>query len=133
MGELDLLRPLGVDPGDVLYSNTVKPPAHIAGRTRRGFWRFAFDSEGELYKLAEHAPGCAVYVRLRVDDSTSIFPLSRKFGAEAHEAGLSCCWPAASGCWPYGVTFHVGIPVRLAEHVAAGDRRRRPSAGAAGR
>ena len=34
----------------------------------------------------EHAPGAAVYVRLRVDDSTSVFPLSRKFGAGVEEA-----------------------------------------------
>ena len=82
----------------MLYSNTVKPPAHIAAAHEAGLWRFAFDSEGELHKLAEHAPGSAVYVRLRVDDSTSIFPLSRKFGAEAHEArALHAAGPRASG------------------------------------
>ena len=107
-GELDLLRPLGIDPADVLYSNTVKPPSHIAAAHDAGIWRFSFDSEGELYKLAEHAPGCAVYVRLRVDDSTSIFPLSRKFGAEAHEARALMLLARSLGLWPYGVTFHVG-------------------------
>jgi ornithine decarboxylase len=107
-GELDLLTPLGIDPADVLYSNTVKPPSHIAAAHEAGVWRFSFDSEGELYKLAEHAPGSAVYVRLRVDDSTSIFPLSRKFGAEAHEARALMLLARSLGLWPYGVTFHVG-------------------------
>jgi ornithine decarboxylase len=107
-GELELLGPLGIDPEDVLYSNTVKPPSHIATAYEAGVWRFAFDSEGELYKLAEHAPGCAVYVRLRVDDSTSIFPLSRKFGAEAHEARALLLLARSLGLRPYGVTFHVG-------------------------
>ena len=64
----------------------MKPASHIAAAAADGLWRFAFDSEGELHKIARHAPGSAVYVRVRVDDSSSVFPLSRKFGAEAHEA-----------------------------------------------
>ena len=72
-----------MDPADVLYCNPVKPPAHVVAPHAAGVWRFAFDSEGELYKLARYAPGCAVMLRVRVDDSTSVFPLSRKFGAEA--------------------------------------------------
>jgi ornithine decarboxylase len=108
IGELDLLRLAGVDPREVIYSNTVKPRPHISAAHEAGVWRFAFDSEGELYKLAEHAPGSAVYVRLRVDDSTSIFPLSRKFGAEAHEARALLLLAQSLGLTPYGVTFHVG-------------------------
>ncbi len=108
MGELELLDSVGADPEDVLYSHTVKPPRHIAAAYEAGVWRFAFDSEGELYKLAEHAPGSAVYVRLRVDDSTSIFPLSRKFGAESHEARALMLLAESLGLRPYGVTFHVG-------------------------
>lgn len=107
-GELDMLRLHGVDPAEVIYSNTVKPHGHIAAAHEAGVWRFAFDSEGELYKLAEHAPGSSVYVRLRVDDSTSIFPLSRKFGAEAHEARALLLLAQSLGLTPYGVTFHVG-------------------------
>ena len=106
--ELDMLRQLGVDARDVLYSNTVKPSSHIAGAHERGLWRFAFDSEGELYKLARHAPGSSVYIRMRVDDSTSSFPLSRKFGAEAGEAGELMALASQLGLRPYGVTFHVG-------------------------
>jgi ornithine decarboxylase len=106
--ELQMLQKLGVDPEKVLYSNTVKPAAHIAESFAAGLWRYAFDSEGELYKLAEHAPGSAVYVRLRVDDSTSLFPLSRKFGAEAQEARALLLLARSLGLRPYGVTFHVG-------------------------
>ena len=106
--ELQMLQKLGVDPERVLYSNTVKPAAHIAESFSAGLWRYAFDSEGELYKLAQHAPGAAVYVRLRVDDSTSLFPLSRKFGAEAQEARALMLLARSLGLRPYGVTFHVG-------------------------
>lgn len=107
-GELDLLRRRGVAPQDVLYSNTIKPAAHIAAAHDAGLWRFAFDSEGELHKLARHAPGAAVTVRVRVDDSMSIFPLSRKFGAEAHQARALLLLARSLGLRPYGVTFHVG-------------------------
>jgi len=51
LGELLMLQKVGVDLSEVLYSNTVKPPSHIAEAYRLGLWRFAFDSEGELYKL----------------------------------------------------------------------------------
>jgi ornithine decarboxylase len=108
LGELRLLQEAGVDARDVLYSNTVKPSAHIAGAADAGLWRFAFDSEGELRKIARHAPGSAVYVRVRVDDSNSVFPLSRKFGAEAHEARALMQIARSLNLRPYGITFHVG-------------------------
>jgi ornithine decarboxylase len=108
VGELRLLQRLGVDPAGVLYSNPVKPPAHIAAAQAAGVWRFSFDSPNELAKIAENAPGAAVYVRLRVDDSTSVFPLSRKFGAGVDEAFDLMLLARNLGLRPYGITFHVG-------------------------
>jgi ornithine decarboxylase len=108
LGELDILTGCGIDGSDVLFSNTIKPSAHIAQAAERGVWRFAFDSETELMKLAKHAPGSAVYIRLRVDDSTSRFPLSRKFGAEAQNARALMMLAKDLGLTPYGATFHVG-------------------------
>jgi ornithine decarboxylase len=108
IGELRMLQAVGVDPADVLYSNTVKPASHIAEAAEAGLWRFAADSEGELHKIARVAPGSAVYIRVRVDDSGSIFPLSRKFGAEAHHARALLQEAKRIGLQPYGLTFHVG-------------------------
>lgn len=108
IGELNQLLDIGVDAADVLFSNPIKPPAAIVEAYRAGVWRFSFDSEGELRKLAELAPGSAAYVRLRVDDSASIFPLSRKFGAEAGEARALLLLARSLGLTPYGITFHVG-------------------------
>lgn len=107
-GELQHLLDLGVAGRDVLYSNTIKPASHIEAAVRAGVWRFAFDSENELHKIAAHAPGASVYVRLRVDDSTSRFPLSRKFGAEAQTARALMLLARDLGLVPYGITFHVG-------------------------
>ena len=108
LGELRMLQAIGVDPSGVLYSNTVKPAAHVAGAAEAGVWRFAVDSEGELEKIARNAPGSAVYVRVRVDDSGSVFPLSRKFGAEGHHARALLQRAGELGLHPYGITFHVG-------------------------
>jgi ornithine decarboxylase len=108
IGELELLRNIGVDPVDVLYSNTVKPTAHVAAAHEAGLWRFAVDCDAELRKIARHAPGAAVYVRLRVDDHTASFPLSRKFGAEADVARSLLVRARQLGLRPYGLTFHVG-------------------------
>jgi ornithine decarboxylase len=108
LGELRALQAIGIDPAGVLYSNPVKPPAHIAVAHAAGLWRFSFDSPNELAKIAEHAPGSAVYVRLAVDDSTSVFPLSRKFGTDPEDAHDLMLLARQLGLRPYGVTFHVG-------------------------
>jgi ornithine decarboxylase len=108
LGELRVLERLGIDPAGVLYSNPVKPPAHIAQAHAAGLWRFSFDSPNELAKIAENAPGAAVYVRLRVDDKASVFPLSRKFGAETEDAFDLMMLARRLGLRPYGITFHVG-------------------------
>lgn len=108
LGELRMLQDIGVGAQDVLYSNTIKPASHVRGAREAGLWRFAVDSEGELEKIARCAPGSAVYVRVRVDDSGSVFPLSRKFGAEAHHARALLLQAKHLGLQPYGLTFHVG-------------------------
>ena len=106
--EMRMAEAAGAAPADLLYSNPVKPPDHIAEAAAAGLYRFAFDSEAELRKIAAHAPGASVYVRLRVDDHASLFPLSRKFGTTAGVAGDLLLLASDLGLVPYGVTFHVG-------------------------
>jgi ornithine decarboxylase len=106
--ELDPLRAVGARAEDVLFSNTVKPEQHVRSAVARGVWRFALDSEEELRKLAAAAPGSAVYVRLDVEDSHSLFPLSRKFGTSPDEALRLLVLAPEVGLRPYGLTFHVG-------------------------
>src|SRR3954452_16229817 len=103
LGELRVLQRQGVDPAGVLYSNPVKPPAHIAEAHAAGLWRFSFDSPNELSKIAKHAPGAAVSLRLRVDDHRSVFPLSRKFGADVEEAFDLMMLARRLGLRPYGI------------------------------
>jgi len=108
VAEMRLAEAAGAAPADMLYSNPVKAPDQIAEAAAAGLDRFAFDSESELRKIAAHAPGASVYVRLRVDDHTSLFPLSRKFGVSTRAAGDLLLLASELGLVPYGLTFHVG-------------------------
>jgi ornithine decarboxylase len=108
VAEMRLAEAAGAAPADMLYSNPIKAPDQIALAAAAGLYRFAFDSEAELRKIAAQAPGASVYARLRVDDHTSLFPLSRKFGVSAKTAGDLLLLAPELGLVPYGLTFHVG-------------------------
>jgi ornithine decarboxylase len=108
LAELRMLAALGIDTRGVLYSNPVKPPAHVAGAVALGLDRFAIDSRCELEKLAADAPGARVYVRLDASDPTSRVPLAGKFGVDAAVAIELLLEARALGLVPYGLTFHVG-------------------------
>lgn len=108
IAELRMLQAQGVDPAGVLYSHPIKAPGMIAAAAAAGLYRFAVDSPGELAKISEYAPGAAVFVRLRVDDSTSVFPAGNKFGTDPEEAYDLMLLARRLGLRPYGVTFHVG-------------------------
>jgi ornithine decarboxylase len=106
--ELESLVALGVDACRVLYSNPVKHAAQIAGAWRLGVDRFAADSHCELAKLAAHAPGARVYVRLDASDAASRVPLAGKFGVDPESAVSLLLEARALGLVPHGLTFHVG-------------------------
>ena len=55
--EVDLCLGLGAAPERLSYGNTIKKRADIAYAYARGVRLFAFDSEAELDKLADAAPG----------------------------------------------------------------------------
>jgi len=97
----------GADPGTVLYTNPVKPAADIARAWRAGVWRFAADSDGELDKLAEHAPGAAVLLRLDAGAGGAVGDQG-KFGASPGQVAGLARLAASLGLRPYGLAFHVG-------------------------
>jgi ornithine decarboxylase len=118
--ELAELQKIGVRGADVLFSNPVKPPDHIARARRAGCWRFAADSIDELHKLADHAPGAAVYVRLRAPAVTgSVVASEGKFGVDPDEAHALLLAAGGLGLTAYGLTFHVGSQMLRPEAWAA--------------
>jgi ornithine decarboxylase len=110
--EIDLCLRCGVAPASISYGNTIKKAADIAYAHRLGVRRFAFDSLGELEKLARAAPGAAVVCRLLTAGQGADWPLSDKFGCAPDMAADLLVVAADLGLDPCGVSFHVGSQQR---------------------
>jgi ornithine decarboxylase len=111
--ELDQLLALGVDPSTVLYSNPVKPGAHIRDAYAGGVRCFAFDSLDEAAKLAALAPGSNVIVRLAAGTTRSGVHSEGKFGVDPDTAVRLLAQAGSLGLCPFGVAFHVGSQMLL--------------------
>ena len=107
-GEIDLCLAAGVEPSRISYGNTIKKKRDIAYAYQRGIRLFAFDSEAELDKLAEAAPGSAVFCRVLVDCAGADWPLSRKFGCHGDMAVALLTAARRRGLDACGLSFHVG-------------------------
>ena len=107
-GELKLLSSIGVEPERIISSNPVKTFKFLKMAASYGVSYFAYDSEGEVDKMAKMLPDCNVYVRLSVPNEGSEWPLSKKFGVEIDRAVELLLYAREKGLNPVGVTFHVG-------------------------
>ncbi|MSP49725.1 MAG: type III PLP-dependent enzyme [Alphaproteobacteria bacterium] len=107
-GEIDLCLSLGVAPERIGYGNTIKKRSEIAHAFAKGVRLFAFDSQAELEKLADLAPGSQVFCRVLVDCAGADWPLSKKFGCTPR-LGVELMTRARDlGLDPAGISFHVG-------------------------
>jgi ornithine decarboxylase len=106
--EIDLCLERGVDPDRLSFGNTIKKERDIAYAFGRGVKLYAFDSLGELEKLARAAPGSRVFCRILVESVGAEWPLSRKFGCSPEMAVELLRQAKTFGLDPYGVSFHVG-------------------------
>jgi ornithine decarboxylase len=114
-GEIELCLSLGAKPETISYGNTVKRSVDIDYAHRAGITMFSADAEEELEKIAEHAPGAQVYIRLIVELSQADWPLSRKFGCDKATALGLLDYAKVLGLKPVGFSFHVGSQTRRAE------------------
>ena len=106
--EIELCMSAGADASRLSFGNTIKKKADIKFAYEQGVRLFAFDSEAELEKLAEVAPGSRVFCRLLMTCDGAEWPLSRKFGCEIDMARDLLVAARERGLEPYGVSFHVG-------------------------
>lgn len=113
-GEIELCLSLGAAPDDISFGNTIKRPSDIAFAFHAGITLFAVDAEEEMHKIAAHAPGAEVYVRLIVDASEADWPLTRKFGCARDKALDLLALATELGLKPVGFSFHVGSQTRKA-------------------
>jgi len=111
-GEIDLCLGLGVAPHRIAFGNTIKRASDIAHAHRMGVEQFAADAEEELHKIATHAPGARVIVRMLVEASEADWPLSRKFGCSRREALRLMDLGRWLGLDVAGISFHPGSQVR---------------------
>lgn len=111
-GEIDLCLECGADPATLSYGNTIKKRADIAYAHERGVRLFAFDSEQELEKLADAAPGADVFCRILTSNEGADWPLSRKFGCDLDMAVDLFVAAKKLQLKPIGVSFHVGSQQR---------------------
>lgn len=107
-GEIERCRDAGVAAERISFGNTIKRETDIAAAHATGVALFAFDSLGELEKLARAAPGSGVYCRLLVENVGAQWPLTRKFGCSVTMAEELLLRARTLGLRPLGVSFHVG-------------------------
>ncbi|MBT8425281.1 MAG: type III PLP-dependent enzyme [Silicimonas sp.] len=114
-GEIELCLSQGARPETISFGNTVKRASDVAFAYEAGVRLFAADAEEELEKIALHAPGSEVYIRLLVETSEADWPLSRKFGCNREMALELLDTAIVLGLKPVGFSFHVGSQTRHAE------------------
>ncbi len=107
-GEIRLCLDNGATAERLSFGNTIKKERDIEFAYEQGVRLYAFDSAGELEKLARKAPGARVFCRILVSCEGADWPLSRKFGCSPEMAATLLSKARDLGLDPYGVSFHVG-------------------------
>ncbi len=106
--EIRMVMATGAGAERISFGNTIKKQSDIAWAHSEGVDLYAFDSEAELEKLAESAPGARVFCRILVETQGAEWPLSKKFGCAPEMASDLLVKARERGLQPYGVSFHVG-------------------------
>ena len=120
---------LGVPADRIAFGNTIKRASDIAHAHAMGVEQFAADAEEELHKLAEHAPGARVIIRMLVEASEADWPLSRKFGCSRREALRLMDLGRCLGLDVAGISFHAGSQMREPRDVGDARSTRRTRSG----
>lgn len=112
--EIELCLSQGARPEHISFGNTIKRASDIAFAASVGITLFAADAPEELDKIAVHAPGAQVYLRVIVENSQADWPLSRKFGAAMGYIPALLHQGRDLGLQMVGLSFHVGSQTRKA-------------------
>lgn len=110
--EIEMCLAAGARSDQISFGNTIKRGSDIAFAHAKGITHFAADAREELDKLAQHAPGANVCLRLIVENSAADWPLSRKFGCSPDMALTLMGYATSLGLRVEGLSFHVGSQTR---------------------
>ncbi|XP_061099503.1 ornithine decarboxylase 1-like [Conger conger] len=106
--EMHLITSLGVDPSRIIYANTIKQPSHLKYAVAHGIQKMTFDNEAELIKISQCCENAKLVLRIAVDDSGSMMPMTKKFGAKLERCPALLKQAKKLGLDVIGVSFHVG-------------------------
>ena len=110
-GEIRTLNELGVSGERMIYANPVKLGAGFKACRDCGVTKMTFDSASEIDKMKKELPGATVLLRLRIDNSTALVDLNKKFGAGRENAVELMLKAKEAGLDMAGIAFHVGSQV----------------------
>lgn len=108
LAELQLLLDLGVSGHEIFYSNPIKSETYLRESAEYGVQWYAVDSIAEVQKIHHIQPYASLYLRIKISNMGSVWPLDKKFGVEGQEACdvLNECLRLNMDM--AGITFHVG-------------------------
>ncbi|XP_064410542.1 ornithine decarboxylase 1-like [Latimeria chalumnae] len=106
--EIEQILNIGVSPERIIYANPWKQTSHMKYSASRGVLKMTFDDETELIKTKENYPNAKMLLCICTDDSTSMYPLSKKFGAPLKACRHLLEVAKDLSLDVIGVSFHVG-------------------------
>jgi ornithine decarboxylase len=107
-GEMQFLADMGIPAERMVYANPVKTASGLKVAKQIGVYKFTFDSESEISKMAKAIPGGTVLLRVRVDNPNALVDLNKKFGAHPEEVLPLLTLARQQGLDVAGLCFHVG-------------------------
>jgi ornithine decarboxylase len=108
LAELERALDTGLTGDRIICSNPIKNVPFLKRMHEEGVYAMVVDSTYEVEKVARHAPGSRVYIRLAVDNTGSVLPLAGKFGVDGETALMLVDQARELGLRPVGLSFHVG-------------------------
>ena len=102
---------MGVDPSRIIYANPAKEGAHLRDAYQLGVKQTVFDNEDELLDIKKYAPNAELFLRIMVDDESSLCRLSLKYGAPLDTTDELLCLAKELGLNIVGISFHCGSGV----------------------
>jgi len=106
--ELKLLLDLGIPAEEIFYSNPIKSEAYLRKAAQSGVQWYAVDSVAEVQKIHGIYPDASLYLRIKISNEGSAWPLDKKFGVEGQEAYDVLAECVRMDMDISGITFHVG-------------------------
>ncbi|WP_245967041.1 type III PLP-dependent enzyme [Sphaerisporangium album] len=98
----------GVSPAAVAWTNPIKKRTDIAAGYQMGVRLFVSDNANDIERIALHAPGSAVLVRITVPGHGAAAPFGDKFGCPPDQAVHLLRHARRHGLVCLGVSWHVG-------------------------